>query len=93
MPKIPIRREEEKDACGEVAQEDLRLKHIENGWHLFVTPRGTWILKIPPEAMHPIPYVIPSDKTLLNLLQKSRLKKTDEDIKKKIAELTSSELF
>lgn len=88
MTEVFIRRERESEACGIVIKEDLRLVTQVENWSVYLTQQGTWVVKLPPQMMAGIPYVIPSNETLLKLLLSSPHRETDEVIKKKIEELT-----
>lgn len=88
MAEIFIRRERESDACGIVRKDDLRLVTQVDNWSVFLTQQGNWVVKLPPQMMAGIPYVLPSNETLLRLLLHSPQRNTDDDVKKKIEELT-----
>ena len=88
MSAIFIRKQDERDACGIVRQEDLELKVQLDGWSVYLTQQNNWIVKLPPQMMAGIPYILPNNETLLNLLLRSLHRETDEEIRKKIEELT-----
>ena len=88
MSDILIRREGESQVVGTVSRDDMDLITKVREYSVFLTKRGTWIIRLPAKMMAGVPYIIPSDESLLTLLLDSPMRGQSKEIDEKIEELS-----